>query len=185
MPMVRSVVVVSVALVCLVVEAQAQEIEAQQQQAIERARNDFTARMRRLPVGRSDRSRRQEFRDDVRTFRNELVGLWTLRFAPMTEEWARKDLEARSEDLGDTLERMREHVDRGSDPPDFEPGPLEGQTLAERLDLLVMVGLRLRNTVIEVTDGDVLDLRQLNAVRSDFATLEAWAEEFRDLARGR
>jgi len=46
-----------------------------------------------------------------------------------------------------------------------------------------MVGLRLRNTVVEVTDGAVLDIGLLSQVRADFATLEDWVGRLRDLAR--
>ena len=155
----------------------------EQQLRLRESRNQFIRSVDRIPTGRGDRARQQDFREDLRTFRNELVALWALRFAPMTEEWAREELEDGSDDLGDTLERMRKFVDRGSDPPDFEPVVLEGATLAERLDRVVAVGLRLRESVIDLTEGDVLSIELLNAVRSDFATLESWAEEFHELAK--
>lgn len=155
----------------------------EQELRLRQSRNDFLRSVDRIPAGGGDRRRAEDFREDLRTFRDQLVGLWAMRFAPVTEDWAREELEDRSDDLGDTLERMRKFVDRDSDPPDFEPAVLEGETLAERLDRLVMVGLRLRISVIEVTEGEVLNLELLNEVRSDFATLESWAEEFRELAK--
>lgn len=154
---------------------QARELE----RLIEQSRNDFVSSLRRIPAGRSERARRHAFRADVRGFHDQLVGLWVLRFARMSETWARKDLEERLKDLGNTLERMRKYVDRDSDPPDFTPAGLDGQTLPERLDQLVMLGLELPRRIVEVTEGEVLDLVQLNDVRSDLASLEAWTDELR------
>jgi hypothetical protein len=154
--------------------------DLEQQRQTEAFRNEFLSSVGRIPVGRPDRSRREAFRADVRLFHEQVVGFWALRFAPMSERWAREDLRQRSGDLSGTLERMREYVDRDSDPPDLEPAPLPGQNLVERLDRLLIVGLRLRSQVVEVTEGEVLDLGMLREVRSDFATLEAWVRALED-----
>lgn len=156
--------------------------EEQQRRLVE-SRNEFLRSVDRIPRGGGETRRREDFRDDLRTFREELVGLWALRFAPMDQEWARDEMEERTDDIGDTLRSLRSFVDRESDPPDFEPASLEGDTLAERLDLLVAAGLRLRTSAIQVTEGAVLDIELLNSVRRDFATLESWAEEFHELAK--
>jgi len=157
-------------------------MEEQQRRAEEQIRSQFLSDIGRIPAGRSEGTRRREFHNDLRSFGEQIVGVWSLRLAPMSNERVLEDLEDRSGDLARTVERMREYVDRDSDPPEFDPAPLTGRDLAERLDHFLVLGLQLRRGAIEVTGGEVLDFGRLNEVRADFATLESWIAEFRESA---
>lgn len=156
------------------------EADRQQQQSllIDASRSDFLSVVGNIPV-RSDRRRRQDFRREVGALREQVVGFWAFRFAPMSEEWARRDLEERSRELARTLEHIREFIDKDSDPPEYAPAVFLGDSFLERLNQFVIVGARLPGLILEVTDGEVLDLATLTRVRMDLASLEFWARQFR------
>lgn len=157
--------------------------EWEQQRRVEAARNEFLSSVGGIRAGRSDAARRREFRNDIQALRGQVVEFWALRFAPMSEAWARKDLDDRSKELSQILKRIREYVDRDSSPPELQPADLRGRSFAERLDQFIIVGTRLPGRVLEVTEGAVLDVGLLEDVRSDFASLEAWVREFREGVR--
>jgi hypothetical protein len=162
-------------------EAEADRLR-QQELLVEAARMDFLSVVGNIPV-RSDRSRRQDFRREVGSLREQVVGFWAFRFAPLSEDWARRDLDRRSRELARTLERLREFINQDSDPPEYEPAVLLGDTFLERLNQFVLVGVRLPGLIHEVTDGDVLDLKTLARVRMDLANLESWVRQFRASVR--
>lgn len=149
---------------------------------MDQSRVDFLSRVGGIPV-RSDRGRRQDFRRDLRSLRAQVVGIWAFRFAPMSERWARTDLENRSRELEGTLERVREYLDRDSDPPEVEPAALDGQSFGERLNRFLIVGAPLPDLVLEVVEGEVLDLALLGRVREDLVSLEFWVRELRESRR--
>jgi hypothetical protein len=158
-------------------------LEQERQRRIEETRTSFLSRVDGIPVGSTDRARRQEFRSDLRLFRRRIVEFWALRFAPMSEAWARRDLTERTEELAGLLERMREHVNRDSSPPDAEPVPLAGRTFSEHLDRFFLVASRLPARAVAVTEGQVLDFGLLLEVREDFRTLESWTSALGESAR--
>lgn len=152
--------------------------ERQQALLVDASRIDFLSLVGDIPV-RSDRRMRRDFRREVGALREQVLGFWAFRFAPMSEDWARRDLDERSRELVRTLERLREFIDRDSDPPEYAGAVLLGDSFLERLNQFVTVGARLPDLILEVTDGDVLDLATLTRVRMDLASLESWARQFR------
>jgi hypothetical protein len=157
-------------------------IQRQNDALVSAARTSFVSGVDSIPI-RGDRGRRQDFRRELGSLRQQVVGFWAFRYAPMSEEWAKRDLDERARELARTLERLREFVNRDSDPPEYDPAVLSGDSFLERLSHFVRVASRLPGLILEVTEGEVLDLATLDRVRTDLASLESWVREFRESVR--
>jgi hypothetical protein len=120
------------------------------------------------------------FQKDVEKFHRQAAELHALRFAPMSERWAKQDLERLSKDLEKATEKLLKFIDSGSDAPEIEVGPLPAERVETRLRRLAWTVNRLVPRIVQLTTGDVLDLELQRDVRVDLFVIRALSHELRN-----
>ena len=120
------------------------------------------------------------FLKDVEKFHRQAVELHALRFAPMSERWAKKDLERLSKDLEKATEKLLKFIDSGSDAPEIEVGPVPAERVETRLRRLASTVNRLVPRIVQLTTGEVLDLKLQRDVRVDLFVIRALSHELRN-----
>jgi hypothetical protein len=111
------------------------------------------------------------FLKEVEQLRADVRALRALRYAPMSEPWAIRDLARRAKDLENMADRLLDFVEDGSD-PEIEVF-LPEENLAACLRRLSRVTRRLIPRVVALSTGAILDVSLYRYVVASLAQIRS------------
>ena len=130
-----------------------------------RTYDEFRARR-----GENARVRSWFFVEEIEEFAAQIEELY---YSSVSDDLSQNDLDRRTDDLGKTIDELRNFVNFNTDPPQINIAPLPEESFAQRMQRVLTRSARLIPNVIELAVGDSVDLDLLNQVRDDLAITEA------------
>ena len=115
--------------------------------------------------------RLDRFLKDLEQLRLDVRALRALRYAPMSEPWAIRDLGHRAREIENAADRLLDFVQDGSDPKIEVLLPEE--SLARCLRRLSRVTNRMLPRIVYLTTGDILDIGLYRQVVSYLAQIRS------------